>query len=56
MLQFFLQAGYYSVPVLGVPYQRADRATPALFNAVPQGYLKLALSDSLSIQAGSCRR
>ncbi|WP_236903700.1 outer membrane beta-barrel protein [Cupriavidus malaysiensis] len=52
MLQFFLQAGYYSVPVLGVPYQRADRATPALFNAVPQGYLKLALSDSLSIQAG----
>jgi len=51
-VQFFLQAGYYSIPALGVPYQRAEQATPALFGAIPQGYLKFALTDSLSVMAG----
>jgi len=52
ILQFFLQAGYYSIPVLGVPYQRAENATPALFNALPQGYVKLAPTDSFSVMVG----
>ncbi|WP_454727046.1 MULTISPECIES: outer membrane beta-barrel protein [Cupriavidus] len=52
LLQFFVQAGYYSTPALGVPYLRTADATPALFSPLAQGYLKLAPTDTLSVMVG----
>ncbi|WP_196812964.1 outer membrane beta-barrel protein [Cupriavidus sp. WS] len=52
LLQFFVQAGYYSTPVLGVPYLRTSDATPALFSPLAQGYLKIAPTDTLSVMVG----
>ncbi|MFL6672397.1 MAG: outer membrane beta-barrel protein [Massilia sp.] len=50
--QFFLQAGYYSIPVVGVPYLRTIRATPAFFTPVSQGYLKIAPTEEFSVLVG----
>lgn len=52
LVQFFVQAGYYSVPVLGVPYTKASDARKLLFDAVPQAYLKIAPTKELSVQVG----
>jgi hypothetical protein len=54
-LQFYVQAGMYSLPTLGVPYVKASVATPADFGAVPVAYIKLAGQgdlSSFSLQAG----
>jgi hypothetical protein len=59
LIQFYVQAGAYSVPDLGVPYPTAALATfgsqsPAgnLWGWFPQGFLKIAPTDSFSIQGG----
>lgn len=52
LVQFFAQAGLYSIPALGVPYIRARDATTDFFGPLPQGFLKLAPTDSFSIMAG----
>lgn len=52
LVQFFAQAGLYSIPALGVPYIRARDATTDFFGPFPQGFLKLAPTDSFSILAG----
>jgi hypothetical protein len=52
LVQFFVQAGSYSLPDLGVPYVRSGVATNAYYEPLSQGYLKLAPSDSFSIMAG----
>lgn len=52
LIQFYLQAGEYSLPTLGVPYTRATTATSATFGAVPVAYLKIVPSDSFNIEAG----
>lgn len=52
LVQFFVQAGYYSVPVLGVPYTNASDSRKLLFDAVPQAYLKIAPTKELSVQVG----
>lgn len=49
--QFFVQAGAYSIPVLGTPYLTA-RKTTEYFDAVPQAFLKYAPSDSFNIMVG----
>lgn len=53
LVQFFVQAGYYSVPVLGVPYMRSNDATRELFDSLPQGYLKIAPTDEFSVMVGA---
>lgn len=53
LVQFFIQAGMYSLPDLGVPYVRATDATKAFYGALPQGYVKLAPSDNFSLMAGA---
>jgi hypothetical protein len=50
--QFFLQAGQYSLPALGVPYIRSVSATPTYFTYVPQGYLKWVPNEHWSVMAG----
>ncbi len=52
LVQFYAQAGAYSIPALGTAYVPASRANNLLYGPLPEGYLKLAPSDSFSIQAG----
>jgi hypothetical protein len=52
LVQFFVQAGTYSQPFLGVPYFKSSDATKANFGNVPVAYLKLQLTPEISIQAG----
>jgi len=51
-VQFFAEGGIYSFPALGTPYLRATRTNSAFFGPLPVGYLKLAPSDTFSIQGG----
>jgi hypothetical protein len=52
--QFFVQAGDYSIPVLGAPYTPNDgsHATKNYYDPVPQAFLKLVPMDNLFIQFG----
>jgi len=49
--QFYVQAGQYATPSLGLPYQRATMASAA-FGAVPVAYAKIAPTDNFNILAG----
>lgn len=51
-LQFYVQAGAYSLPSLGTSYMRATDATDQLFGPVPVAYAKALLSPAVSIMAG----
>ena len=53
LVQFFIQAGAYSLPDLGLPYTRAADAVKAFYGALPQGYIKLAPSGNFSFMAGA---
>jgi Putative beta-barrel porin-2, OmpL-like. bbp2 len=53
LVQFFMHAGAYSLPDLGVPYLRASDATKAFYGPLPQGFIKLAPTDNFSLLAGS---
>jgi hypothetical protein len=52
LVQFYVQAGEYSLPSVGASYLKASINTSATFGVVPVAYLKLQLSDTFSIQAG----
>jgi hypothetical protein len=59
VFQFFVQAGAYSIPDIGLPYVRAGNtetttgiATNAFFGVVPQAFVKLAPTKNFSIMAG----
>jgi hypothetical protein len=49
--QFFLQAGEYSIPVLGAGYLSGPNATN-LYGPLPQAFLKYAPNSNLSFEAG----
>ena len=51
-LQFYVQAGAYSLPSLGTEYFKVDKITRDTFGYVPQAFVKIALADNLSLQAG----
>lgn len=51
-IQFFVQAGAYSLPDLGTTYLRATKATGSFYGALPQAFIKFAPSDKFSIMAG----
>lgn len=52
LVQYFIQAGAYSIPDVGAPYTRAGKATAELYEPLSQGYIKLAPNDNFSIMAG----
>lgn len=55
LLQFYVQAGAYALPSLGTQYNHVTNAgaTPAeQFGIVPQTYVKLAPSNTFSVQFG----
>ncbi|MBI0533304.1 MULTISPECIES: outer membrane beta-barrel protein [unclassified Sphingomonas] len=51
-LQFYVQAGAYSLPSLGSAYLRATKATDQLYGPVPVAYAKAVISPELSISGG----
>lgn len=52
LIQFFVQAGIYSLPALGAPYLNSHQTEQATYGWVPQGFVKLAPTDSLSVEIG----
>ncbi len=52
VVQFFAQAGIYSLPSLGVPYLRASRTNEATFGPIPQAFIKIAPTSAFSVQVG----
>ncbi len=53
LVQFYAQAGAYSIPALGAAYIPANRASSYdLWGPFPQGFLKIAPTDSFSIEGG----
>jgi hypothetical protein len=52
LIQYYVQAGLYSIPVLGVPYVKSTTATTSLFDPAPVAFLELAPGDGWSIEVG----
>lgn len=52
LIQFYVQGGTYSMPSVGASYVRSSQFMSHTFGSVPVGYLKIAPSDSFSIEAG----
>ena len=59
VFQFFVQAGAYSLPDLGLPYVRAGNtekttgiATNAFYGVLPQAFVKIAPVKNFSVMAG----
>jgi hypothetical protein len=51
--QFYLQAGGYTLPSLGVPFLSTDKSLSALYGPVPVGFVKLQAGKNTSFQIGS---
>jgi hypothetical protein len=55
IVQFYLQAGAYSIPALGTRYSHLTDSSDALgnyYSAVPQAFIKIAPTGNFSIVAG----
>ena len=52
LFQYFVQVGAYTLPALGTPYINTNKATGDFYSALPQAFIKLAPTDTFSIQAG----
>lgn len=52
LVQYYIQAGAYSFPVVGVPYTDASHTNSATFGPVPLAYAKLVPNSSLSFEVG----
>ncbi|MBV9552009.1 MAG: outer membrane beta-barrel protein [Alphaproteobacteria bacterium] len=56
LVQFYVQAGVYSLPALGVNYHLTQRDTGRaendFFGYVPEAYIKVAPTDTFSVSAG----
>ncbi|MBV9077985.1 MAG: outer membrane beta-barrel protein, partial [Methylobacteriaceae bacterium] len=50
--QFFVQAGAYSIPGLGLPIYNTFAQTDGLFTPLPVAYGKFVINDNWSIQGG----
>ena len=51
-VQFYIQAGGYSIPVIGQGYIRASHQTDDSYGLIPTAYVKLVPNDTFSFQAG----
>jgi hypothetical protein len=52
LIQFYVQAGLYSFPTVGAPYENASHNTSDTYGVVPVAYLKIVPDDNWSIEAG----
>ena len=53
VLQFYVQAGAYNLPALGVPFLSTENTLTNLYGPVPVAFLKLQASKNTSILVGS---
>jgi hypothetical protein len=51
--QFYVQAGAYIIPSLGVPFINTDKSISALYGAVPEGFVKLQAGKNTSFEIGA---
>lgn len=51
-VQFYAQAGIYSIPDLGSPYIRASQLNSMLFGPLPVAWGKWVVNDNFNVQAG----
>jgi hypothetical protein len=51
--QFYLQAGAYNIPSLGVPYLDTDQTMTQLYGPLPVGFVKLQAGKNTSVQIGA---
>ncbi len=51
--QFFLQAGAYNIPALGVPFLKTEATVSDLFGPLPVAFLKLQAGKNTSIEIGA---
>ena len=51
-LQYYVQIGAYTIPALGTPYLGVVNASREYFGSLPIAYLKVAPTDSFSIEGG----
>jgi Putative beta-barrel porin-2, OmpL-like. bbp2 len=52
LFQYYVQAGAYTIPSLGTAYINTQKATGDFFTALPLASLKIAPTDTFSIQGG----
>lgn len=52
IVQYFLQAGVYNIPILGAPGLSTRSTISDLYGPLPQAYLKLASKGAFSFQIG----
>jgi hypothetical protein len=52
-LQFYVQAGTYSLPSLGTSYLRSDKALDELYGPVPVAYAKAVFTPDWNVMAGA---
>jgi Putative beta-barrel porin-2, OmpL-like. bbp2 len=52
LFQYFVQVGAYTLPALGTPYVNTNKATGDFYGPLPQAFVKIAPTDTFSIQAG----
>jgi hypothetical protein len=50
--QWYVQAGAYATPTLGTAYTSSSNNTTGTFSSVPQGYVKLVPTDTISFEGG----
>ncbi len=53
LIQYYVQVGGYSFPIVGSPYINMTKSVDRLFGVLPVAYLKIAPTDSFSIEAGN---
>src|SRR5260221_2547252 len=51
-IQFFVQAGGYSLPALGAPYLQATKMTQQTYGVVPQVFIKFVPTSTFNIMLG----
>jgi hypothetical protein len=51
--QFYLQAGAYNIPALGIPFVATDKTLTNLYGPLPVGFVKLVPGKSTSILIGA---
>ena len=52
LIQFFVQAGAYSLPDLGTPYVKASTFVGETYGVVPQAFVKIAPTPEFNIMVG----
>lgn len=52
-VQYFVQAGIYSLPALATPFLAADKTVTDFYGPVPQGFLKVQAGKNTSFQIGA---